>query len=164
MKENSQTKIDSYQDKDVNELAEIYRTCDNFEKHTIESLVCDKLKPMIMSLAGKSAKYNTNMYNDMIMEGSLAGLDALRVYDPERGAKFTTFAYSKINNAIYNTARKNSFSGRSQSYTASEIKKYKTAKIEMQNELNRTPTIDEIAERLNKKPKTILEYERKFTN
>ncbi|MBQ6520179.1 MAG: sigma-70 family RNA polymerase sigma factor [Anaerolineaceae bacterium] len=144
----------------INIIAGNYKNFTEKEKKNAENTACAILVPVIKGFARKYVSYSSPLYEDLQMEGALAVIEALRSFDPDRGAKFTTYAYMKIKSGMAAALNRNAHSGKSQSYTASEVKKYKEAKTQLKTELNRSPTIEELALKLNKKPKTILEYER----
>lgn len=59
-------------------------------------------RPLVFWIAGKIHVNDTQVRQDMIQEGMLALIRAVDSFDPERGYKFTTYAYHKIHGQIVN--------------------------------------------------------------
>ena len=59
-------------------------------------------RPLVYWIAGRIRVNDTELKQDMIQEGMLALIRAADSFDPERGYKFTTYAYHKIHGQIIN--------------------------------------------------------------
>lgn len=59
-------------------------------------------RPLVYWIAGKICVQDPELKQDMIQEGMLALIRAVDKFDPERGFKFTTYAYHKIHGQIIN--------------------------------------------------------------
>jgi RNA polymerase sigma factor for flagellar operon FliA len=84
-------------------------------------------------------------YEDMVSCGVQGLLEAHRTYDPDRGAKFSTYALPRIRGSILDALRAAHPLPRSLQKVSSDIEKAVTA---LYTDLGRTPTKGEIAERL----------------
>jgi RNA polymerase sigma factor for flagellar operon FliA len=85
-------------------------------------------------------------YEDMISCGVQGLIEAHRSYDPDRGAKFSTYALPRIRGSILDALRAAHPLPRSLQKMSSDIEK---AVSGLYTDLGRTPTKAEVAERLN---------------
>jgi RNA polymerase sigma factor for flagellar operon FliA len=84
-------------------------------------------------------------YEDMVSCGVQGLLEARRTYDPDRGAKFSTYALPRIRGAILDALRAAHPLPRSLQKVSADIEK---AAQSLYTDLGRTPTKAELAERL----------------
>jgi RNA polymerase sigma factor for flagellar operon FliA len=84
-------------------------------------------------------------YEDMVSCGIQGLLEAYRTYDPDRGAKFSTYALPRIRGSILDALRAAHPLPRSLQKASSDIER---AVSSLYTDLGRTPTKSEIAERL----------------
>jgi RNA polymerase sigma factor for flagellar operon FliA len=84
-------------------------------------------------------------YEDMVSCGVQGLLEAHRTYDPDRGAKFSTYALPRIRGSILDAQRAAHPLPRSLQKVSSDIEKAVTS---LYGDLGRTPTKAEIAERM----------------
>jgi RNA polymerase sigma factor for flagellar operon FliA len=84
-------------------------------------------------------------YEDMVSCGVQGLLEAYKTYDPNRGAKFSTYALPRIRGSILDALRAAHPLPRSLQKVSSDIEKAVTA---LYGDLGRTPTKAEIAQRL----------------
>jgi len=106
-----------------------------------EILSSDKLKYFIMSLSKKF--YNVDKH-DLYQAGYIGALKALKRYDINSDAEFTTYAYKDIFGEMYELARNN----RNIKLNKNYLKIYKSienAKILLTQKLNKTPSLDEVS-------------------
>lgn len=68
------------------------------------------IKRFVPSVRKRAESFAGGNPDDLMQEGFLALLDAVRNFDPDRGAGFTTFALSCIRNRMINVYKKNSIS------------------------------------------------------
>jgi RNA polymerase sigma factor for flagellar operon FliA len=92
-----------------------------------------------------SSQNSILQYEDMVSCGVQGLLEARRSYDPDRGAKFSTYALPRIRGAILDALRAAHPLPRSLQKVSSDIEK---AVSSLYTDLGRTPTKAELAERL----------------
>lgn len=73
------------------------------EPAAIEEVFC-ALLPMIRSIAGRYSSCGAE-YEDLVQTGAIGLLKAVRGYDPNAGAKLTTYAFSMITGEIRHSLR-----------------------------------------------------------
>lgn len=83
---------------------------------------------------------------DLVSSGVLGLIDAIERFDPQRGAKFETFATPRIRGAIYDGLRALDWVPRSVRSRAREVER---AIAELETMHGRAPTDDEVAEHLH---------------
>jgi RNA polymerase sigma-B factor len=94
---------------------------------------------------------------DLVQVGSLGLIKAIDRFDPERGLEFTTFATPTIMGEIKRHFRDKGWSVRVPRRLQELSAKVGQATDELTSELNRTPTVAEIAERLGTTVDEVLE-------
>lgn len=92
-----------------------------------------------------SSQSSILQYEDMVSCGVQGLLEAHRTYDPDRGAKFSTYALPRIRGAILDALRAAHPLPRSLQKASSDIER---AISSLYTDLGRTPTKAEIADRL----------------
>ena len=95
--------------------------------------------------------------DDLIQVGSLGLIKAIDRFDPSRGLEFTTFATPTIMGEIKRHFRDKGWSVRVPRRLQELSAKVTQATEELTRELNRTPTVTEIAERLDASVDEVLE-------
>lgn len=83
---------------------------------------------------------------DLIQYGMIGLHDAIEKFEPQRKLKFETYAITRISGAILDELRSDDWVPRS---VRSKIRSVERATEALEKELHRTPTEDEIAERLS---------------
>lgn len=85
---------------------------------------------------------------DLIQAGMVGLVEAVDRYDPSMGREFTTFAYSTIDGEIKHYFRDKGWLVRPPRNLQELSSKVRKTRDSLTSELNRTPTVSEIAERL----------------
>jgi RNA polymerase primary sigma factor len=91
---------------------------------------------------------------DLISEGNLGLLRAVEEYDPDRNTRFSTYASYWVKKSIRRALIETSKTVRVPAYAAKLLTKWHRAAVELKKELHRTPTDEEVAERLGVKRKS----------
>ncbi len=103
--------------------------------------------PLIRFIAQKIAiRLPSNIeLDDLISSGVIGLMDAIEKYDPSRDNKFKTYAEFRIRGAILDELRSQDWVPRS---VRDKAKLLDRTTVELENELGRTPTEEEVAEKL----------------
>jgi RNA polymerase sigma-B factor len=120
-----------------------------------DQLIANHLN-LVRYLASKFKNRGEPM-EDLVQVGSLGLIKAIDRFDPERGLEFTTFATPTIMGEIKRHFRDKGWSVRVPRRLQELSAKVGQATDELTSELNRTPTVAEIAERLGTTVDEVLE-------
>jgi RNA polymerase sigma factor FliA len=118
---------------DEDELTRIVKDHMPLVRHAVNRIVAGSMQSSILQ------------YEDMVSCGVQGLLEAHKTYDPDRGAKFSTFALPRIRGSILDALRAAHPLPRSLQKAASDIDK---AVSSLYVDLGRTPSKAEVAERL----------------
>ena len=118
------------------------------QRDELERIVRDYM-PLVRHVVNRIVAGSTNssilQYEDMISCGVQGLIEAHRSYDPNRGAKFSTYALPRIRGSILDALRAAHPLPRSLQKVSSDIEK---ASSSLYADLGRSPTKAEIAERM----------------
>jgi RNA polymerase primary sigma factor len=95
---------------------------------------------------------------DLMQEGNLGLLQAIKRFEPERGLRFSTYATWWVRQAIGRSVAEQGRTIRVPVYKHEEIYRYKRAYEQMEIELQREPTDEEVAQRIGTSVKSIREW------
>lgn len=110
-----------------------------------EEYILDNIN-LVRHIASKYFNKNIGIeYEDLVSYGTIGLIDAANTYEYDRNCKFSTYASLKIRAAIIDEIRKNSPISRND---VSKIKQYNLAIENLQNNLLREPTEEEISKYL----------------
>ena len=92
---------------------------------------------------------------DLINEGSLGLMEAAKRFDPDRNVKFISYAVWWVRQAILHSLSEHSRVFRLPQKLSGQVSKVRQAREKLRVELQRMPTLDELAERTQHRPKQV---------
>lgn len=132
MAKNTQKKVETKDAKEADEHRDLWKKYRAGDRHAYEQLV-ESYLPMVKITVGRVA-INIPTYIDreeLYSAGCVGLLSALERYDPEREAKFTTYAMTRIRGSIIDELRQHDMLGR---VTRDRVNRIGLAAQELQNQ------------------------------
>jgi RNA polymerase sigma factor (sigma-70 family) len=123
------------------------------ERHLIEANL-----RLVISLARRYVHRGLSLL-DLIEEGNVGLLHAVRKFDPDRGTRFSTYATWWIRQAIVRALANQARMVRLPVHVELLLSRYAKAQRALQQELGRTPTPDELADRLGRTVEQVEDLE-----
>jgi len=106
---------------------------------------------LVVSIAKRYRNVGVNVA-DLVQEGSIGLTRAAEKFDPGRGFKFSTYASWWIQQAVFRSIAYHSRTIRLPVHVHNLLNRVRRIRHELQQELGRTPTNDEVAEKLGMSP------------
>ncbi len=114
---------------------------------------------LVINIAKRYAGRGAN-FMDLVQEGNVGLLKAVDKFDPTKGCRFSTYATWWIKQHIYEAFSGHDRPIRLPAHVLDQLAKYKRALVTLQDELDRTPTILELAEKLDVSEKKVRQLAR----
>ncbi len=95
-------------------------------------------------------------YMDLIHEGNLGLMEAAKRFDPGRNVKFISYAVWWVRQSILHTLSEHARVFRLPQKLSGQVSKLRSEREKLKVELERTPTLDELAERTERTPKELV--------
>lgn len=126
------------------------------EGETAAKTLTEKNLLLVVSVAGE---YHSEKLRpiDLIQEGNIGLMRAVRKFDPERGLKFSTYAIHWIRQTVSRAVANQGRTIRLPMHRVELLYKINKTSRNLTAQLNREPTIKEIAKQLGKKPEVVEE-------
>ena len=107
---------------------------------------------LVVNIAKRYAKGGLTL-NDVVAEGNLGLMRAVEEFNPDAGVRFSTYAAWWIKQAIRKSTINTVQPVHIPAYMAGQVTKWRRATRQLENELGRAPTDEEIARKLHISPK-----------
>lgn len=129
---------------------------DHFSDESLTKVIKDYM-PLVRHAVNRIAVGSTNggilQYEDMVSYGVQGLIEAYYTFDPDKGAKFSTYALPRIRGSILDAIRATHPLPRSLQKFGSDLEKATSA---LHVKLNRAPTRDELAEQMGIDPQDFM--------
>lgn len=130
------------------DLAHRYR--DEDEEEARQILIQSNLR-LVVSIAKKFRRRGLPLI-DLIEEGNIGLIEAVERFDPDRGNRFSTYATWWIERCIRRALSNNARTVRIPAYMFELVAHAKRTAMKLEDELDRHPTMEEVAEKMDIKP------------
>ena len=138
------------------EELELAKRCTQGDQEAIKKMVSANLR-LVVSVAREYAGRGVPLL-DLIQEGSIGLLTAAEKFDYTRDVRFSTYATKWIRQGVSRAILNHAGLIRVPIHTADRIRKVLTTKRDLQQKLEREPSIEEIAEECGFSVKKVKEY------
>jgi RNA polymerase primary sigma factor len=127
-----------------------HRYQDDEEEEARQILIQSNLR-LVVSIAKKFRGRGLPL-TDLIEEGNIGLIEAVERFDPDRGNRFSTYATWWIERCIRRALSHNSRTVRIPAYMFDLVAHAKRIAMKLEDELDRHPTMEEVAEKMDIKP------------
>ena len=138
------------------EELELAKLCARGDREAVKKMVTANLR-LVASVAKEYAGRGVPLL-DLIQEGSIGLLTAAQKFDPSRETRFSTYATKWIRQGVSRAILNHAGLIRVPVHTAERIRKVLNAQKSLHQELEREPTLEEIADRTEIPVKKVREY------
>jgi RNA polymerase sigma-B factor len=135
------------------ELAALYARSRNLR---LREQVILQYRELVEILAARMTRRGVSV-DDLVQVGTIGLIQALDRYDPDRGVKFATYATNTIIGEIKHYFRDCTWAIKVPRQLQEAASRLRRAAEELSGELNRPPTVPELAQRLDLTEETIVE-------
>jgi len=141
----------------LEEEREITRKVAENDQRAREKLIRSNLR-LVVNIAREYVNRGIS-FLDLIEEGNIGLIHAVKKFNPSMGYKFSTYATWWIKQAIRRAIRNKAKTVRIPSYIVENVSKLKTVTTDLLNKLERPPSVDEIAKQMDITAKKVQSIE-----
>ena len=113
------------------------------------NLLIEKNIPLIQKIANKSVQSSALTNNDLIQEGIFGLITAIEKFNPEVGAKFSTYASWWIKQAMFKAISEQSYAYNIPVYIQETLSRFKKTKQQMEQVEQKEVSKSDVAKKLN---------------
>ncbi len=136
------------------EIDALVRRYRQTKETTIRNRIISQHMYLVQTVARKFAGLGES-HEDLLQEGAMGLINAVELYDPDRGVQFSTYATHLVDGQIRHYLRDKGKLIKQPAWVQELTTKIIKATDALTQEMNRQPTIEEIAERIKSRPETV---------
>jgi RNA polymerase primary sigma factor len=141
----------------IEEERKITRKVAGNDQRAREKLIRSNLR-LVVNIAREYVNRGLS-FLDLIEEGNIGLIHAVKKFNPSMGYKFSTYATWWIKQAIRRAIRNKAKTVRIPSYIVENVSKLKTVTTDLLNKFERPPSVDEIAKQMDITAKKVQSIE-----